>query len=283
MRDFFDFILPKDGLVEVRSIRRGEVRQHFTPDREEAADLARTMDAKEWDVYYGVLPRMEPKGTAEAVSRTADVLWADLDAKGETTKANALQSLIDYDIPPAVIVDSGHGYHAYWKLAKSIPTSRATLIMRGLAKHLNGDAVYDAPRILRVPGTTNWKDTPVKVRTLRFDMLRLMRAGDFDWAESTAHDIEAKRSKPRKALAYIAPTSRPALEPWLQRLIDDGAPLGYRSEACFKVMVHLAMRGYSDSEIYAIFDSHNIGEKYREMSDYEGKRWMDRSLDRARR
>jgi hypothetical protein len=284
MLAFLDFIQPSVGYCEIRSIRSGRVTQAWFDDRGEAEAYALRLDAEGEDVYYGVLPRMSRDGSAKAVIAVQDVLWADIDAKGQFEGANpkdaALQAILNFEIPPAVIVDSGHGYHAYWKLVFPVAWDQAHPILVGLAQQLKGDHVYDQPRILRVPGTTNHKDpaNPIPVRVLRFDTTRQMRPSDFNLSRDIGH---RKLNPPRKPPAvYVPPPQRGAMPDWLQHLISEGAPQGQRSEQAFKVMCNLIERGWSDSEIRHAFDTGGIGEKMREQHD-GGDRWFQRSLERA--
>lgn len=280
MQELLHYLHDTPGYTEIRAIKDGDVQQSFFHSTGEALELAKYLSEGEWDVYYGVLRRLTPRGTSLDVAQDSDVLWADLDSKTESKQAT-LTRLVGYDIPPAVIVDSGHGYHAYWKLSAYIPTPRACVIMRGLAKQLHGDHVYDPPRILRVPGTTNWKDPslPLPVRVLRFDTTRDMRPGDFEVPERLGwRELEPR---PPVVTEYVPQSDREELPDWLTQLIQEGVPQGQRSEAAFKVMVHLAKRGWSDAEIQSLFETQAIGEKYREMRS-GGQRWLDRSLSKAR-
>ena len=284
MRDFLDFIQPGEGLTEVRRIMDGKVKQHWFENHAEVTDLSLQWSDAGWDVYYGVLPRLDHGGKASDVARYTSTLWADVDAKAHSdSKQASLMSLIDYAIPPAVVVDSGHGYHAYWVLDSFIPIDKACNIMRGIARQVKGDHVYDAPRILRLPGTQNWKDPdhPLPVRVLRFDATRRYRAGDFVDAESIGLGEHERANRKPVPTVYIPPADRKELPDWLDRLITDGAPQGQRSEAAFKVMYYLAKYGWSDSEIHTIFEVMAIGEKMREMRT-GGERWFKRSMARAR-
>ena len=239
------------------------------------------MSDEGWDAYYGVLPRKERSGKTEAVVPFTQTLWADLDAKVHMTKRQALLALVDFDIPPSVVVDSGHGYHAYWRLNELVMFDQAKPIMVGLARALKGDHVYDRPRILRIPGTTNWKDPeqPEPVRTVVFDTTRVMRTGDFH--VYTDIGLRELHPKPVRQVTYIQPEDRDQLPDWLEELISFGAPQGQRSEAAWKVMCSLAKRGWSDGEIRQAFDEGGIGDKMREMRT-GGDRWFNRSLTRAR-
>ena len=286
MKEFLDYIQGRDssslGYTEIRSIQAGDVRQEYFSERASATKYALARSAGGWDAYYGVLPRLSKQGTADSVTANSQVLWADLDAKDNIGgKQSVLDRLIRYDIPASVIVDSGNGYHAYWKLQEAIPTPRACLIMRGLAKQLGGDHVYDAARILRVPGTSNWKDRdhPKAVRVIRFDTTRDMRAADFEHPEAIGWREVAPRPAPKTT--YVPPSDREELPDWLQDLIERGAPQGQRSEAIFKVMVNLGKRGYTDDEIIGIIETNAIGEKVTQMRS-GGMRWMRQSLAKSR-
>jgi hypothetical protein len=133
-------------------------RKFFT-SAEEAAYAAVHL-AHSYDVYVGAAPRWGEDGTRTGVRRLK-ALWADLDAKGEHTRMSRLSQLKDLSYPPSLLVCSGGGYHPYWLLDTSLEGSeqleRAESVMRRFGVGLAGDSVWDRPRILRVPGTFNFK------------------------------------------------------------------------------------------------------------------------------
>ena len=283
MRDFLDFIHgDQQGLVEVRTIRDGRVRQWWESDRQAAVDLSIQQSDEGWDAYYGVLARLLKSGDATAVSPTTAVLWADLDAKVSGSKQRCLTNLVGYPIPPSVVVDSGHGYHAYWKLDQFILYEQARLMMIGLAEGLKGDSVWDAPRILRIPGTTNWKDhdSPIPVRTIVFDTTNVMRPADFYNETEVGYAKVTPRFEHHPWSDKQHFDAAMDLPGWLDDLIRDGAPQGQRSEACWKVIKNLIEHGWTDDAIERAFDTGGIGEKMREKRD--GQRWFQRSLAKAR-
>jgi len=107
----------------------------------------------ETDVYAGVAPRARRDGTRAGIER-AHVLWVDLDG------AEALRVAERFSPAPSMILASGsegcgHAYWALWPPAGPDEVERAN---RRLAHHLGADLrATDAPRILRPPGTFNWK------------------------------------------------------------------------------------------------------------------------------
>lgn len=109
------------------------------------------------DLYFGVLPRSRKASFKSAVTQ-ARVLWADIDAK-DKSKDECIQALYTGSVPaPSYIVDSGGGIHAYWLLDDTIEPARAEDINYGLARWTGGDYCHNADRILRVPGTFNFKN-----------------------------------------------------------------------------------------------------------------------------
>jgi uncharacterized protein (UPF0254 family) len=118
-------------------------------------------------------------------------LWLDIDFKGEYPDAKAatlaLRAFSQASaLPaPAILVGSGNGLHAYWPLDAAVPLDR----WQRLADALKGAAIatgfarpavkpakpsidlscsIDACRVLRPPGTFNWKDpaNPKEVKLL---------------------------------------------------------------------------------------------------------------------
>lgn len=60
--------------------------------------------------------------------------------------------------PPTVVVDSGYGIHAYWRVVKHFPIKEFTKFQRRIALLLNGDkAIVNLSRCMRLPGTYNPK------------------------------------------------------------------------------------------------------------------------------
>lgn len=297
MREFLELLHgpPSDDLTEIRCIGHGgRVVQRWFRDREEAFAFATDMSAEGMDAYFGVLPRLRPEGTGDAVTPETSVLWADLDASDHlggwwsvTGKARCLAVLSTFDVTPTVIVDSGHGYHAYWCLSAPAPWEWARLAMLGIAERLRGDRVYDAARILRVPGTTNHKDpgAPLPVRIIRYDPTRVMRLADHEHSLSVGlwHQWQEESPIPRRVSHEGVPAGVFTGDGALRTLIAQGAPQGTRSERCFGVMCELMRQGYTDEQVADVFRDpmNGIGDKYREKRS-GGEAWLTRSIRKAR-
>ena len=101
-------------------------------------------------------------------------LVADLDVGGAghfDSKAAAVEWLHSLEHPPSVIIDSGGGVHAWWLLDELVltPTPEARDEVKTASRRFHGwlqaqapvgvklDSVYDLSRVMRVPGTMNWK------------------------------------------------------------------------------------------------------------------------------
>ena len=153
---------------EIRVLRGGKPQQYWL------RDLNRLLPDKGTEVFFGVLPRREKGGgNAESCVDYTHVLWADFDAKQFDSKIGALVELNEVDIRPQIIVDSGHGFHAYWLLDRSYPFVQAHAVMKGIERRHRSDHCSDKARIMRLPGTLNGKDLNnlLPVRIVKFDEL----------------------------------------------------------------------------------------------------------------
>jgi len=110
------------------------------------------------NIYVGLNPRSSRGGSRSEDVRLARCLVADFD----NAAPSQAQTIIEQKgLPqPTLLVASGHGVHAYWRLCEPLEDlSRWSEIQRRLAEHLGADrAVCDAPRLMRLPGTINQKD-----------------------------------------------------------------------------------------------------------------------------
>lgn len=169
-----------EGWVEIRCLtaalgtaERSVPRRWFPLTKNGLCDAAQwaTRQAQDWNVYYGVLPRREAgQGGADAVFATS-WLWCDID--NAPTWKEAAQLVEQAELPPPrLAVCSGNGCHVYWQMAAAacLPTAPTKAAFRSLLRRLcakiGGEpggphadrASTDAARILRLPGTRNWKD-----------------------------------------------------------------------------------------------------------------------------
>lgn len=282
MYDFLTFLYGgRSGYVETRYWRTdGPVLRSWyaiLSGFEELIRAARILDNTGHEFYVGVLPRLrEFAGKAEDVTPYTDLLWADVDANDhDDSKRRALDAVLDFPVAPQVIVDSGRGIHAYWKLDHLYLFDDVQPIMKGIAKRIGGDAVHDRARILRLPGLSNHKDGGnAPVRLLRFDTTSSFLLGDL---------AEFQYREPKADIDWS----------WLDRdIVDDyindritaevniNPGRGARSGHDFYVACLMVEYGLSDADIIAAFNSHplGVGAKTAEA----GPRYLERTIRKAR-
>jgi hypothetical protein len=91
--------------------------------------------------------------------------------KGYIDQATGMQAVKDLckglNLPKPTIVDSGRGWHVYWPLTEPVDVAKWLPVahtFKARCKELNiiidPDVPADAARVLRIPGTKNFKDDP---------------------------------------------------------------------------------------------------------------------------
>lgn len=217
----------------------------------------------EHDVWLGVNPVAGPvrstggRGKPEDVTRVSAV-FCDLDVKpGGCADYDVAQAIVDelssvLGEYPTMVVFSGHGLQPYWAIedldlhgeyrghAESLLLRFGRLVRAVASAHgAKVDSVFDLARILRAPGTRNFKgevpaDTsgvlgdgaPMMVDTLDE---RLAEAGIFDEPISSA-DADENESDPagweyaEAACGYITSTARQ----WMTEQVDGRHPWALR-------------------------------------------------------
>ena len=173
-----------DGFIELRPLSKHKPHANRTTYRlphclkgEEGQALTQhiiSLAIRGYDVYVGVCPRAAPEGPGRKLGKDSieqvGAVWIDLDAK---VPGSSKELLDNCDI----VISTGNGWHGYKINAKVVTVSnqrdRTTLEarMRQWANHiiLGTDNVQNVDRILRVPGTLNWKqpDNPKPVVLLK--------------------------------------------------------------------------------------------------------------------
>jgi hypothetical protein len=217
-------------------------------------------------VYFGVnpctaIPPTNAEGKpapASAIRSQVDYiaalncLYADFDAKDFGGSLDeTLAHVRALAVPPSVIVASGGGYHCYWLLAEPfvLDTDKARERAVGVQRDWvtlvgSDDAAKDIARVLRVPGTLNYKYNPPRPvtfleqdysRTYTLDALRAMlpavapRKARTPKPDAPACQADALPpgvaqpardfvaiSKAAAALARLRVERRDSYNPWLQ-------------------------------------------------------------------
>jgi hypothetical protein len=147
-----------DGWIELRFRHEAGMRTRFYRAGDGNRALARCVHrlSVRRDVYLGCALRTEQRGDRAHVGQ-AWTLWAECD--GEAS-AERLES---FNVVPSLLIASGTAghLHAYWALAEPIAADELENANRRLSLAVSGDPVcFDAPRILRPPGTRNHKYSP---------------------------------------------------------------------------------------------------------------------------
>jgi len=179
--DFIQRVVPSDGYLLI-AWKEGEYFRHKPfEDRKEAVHFGTQQSFQRRDVYFATASYKQgfhraPDG--KLLIRTQDnvlsvkSLWVDIDVgkggyKDSKEVINALAVFVrDTGIPfPTVLLHSGNGFHAYWVFDKPLPKSGWARLSNALkaaclGKGFKIDPVCtaDAARILRLPGTRNYKN-----------------------------------------------------------------------------------------------------------------------------
>ncbi len=170
---FLDFIFAghRQGFVEFRYFSAGVPKINDSPDffplpldrqiveRQVLPRSGRQM------VTVGLAPRMQPakKGKAGADADVSEIgcIWSDLDY--DKTPGGAIEvvrRVHDLQLRPSVVVNSGYGRHIYYVFNEPLRDTRLLdwqEMIGALRDALGGDAVINASRVLRLPGTLNVK------------------------------------------------------------------------------------------------------------------------------
>ena len=159
-----------------------EKRSHWFQDIAQAADFAAAA-GRERDVYVGVGLSAADHGPVRRCASEEiaglGALWTDLDLKSEAhqkplpaTIPDAM-SIIPPAMPPSILVSTGNGVHPWWLLkepaifeseeerrdAARLATRWHTMLrLNSAARGWAYDRLSDLARVLRVPGTLNYKD-----------------------------------------------------------------------------------------------------------------------------
>jgi KaiC/GvpD/RAD55 family RecA-like ATPase len=161
-------IFEPGDIVEMRLLGPGEPIKRWRP----AADLPSMTDElaeynrQGWNIYFGPNPRKARNLSGDKNVLLSRCLFADFDhieADGCGPAEIVLGRIEDAGLPtPSLIANSGHGIHAYWRLAGPVTgLDRWRILQKRLIATVGSDpAIHNPERIMRAAGFENTKREP---------------------------------------------------------------------------------------------------------------------------
>ena len=253
---------------------------------------------------------VSPRGRREDF---LEVPWLHVDVDprvGEDVaaeQARILAAIREYGPPPTVVVHSGGGYQAYWKLEEPIRIERdlaraeeAKLYNKYIELALEGDHCHSIDHIMRIPGTINLPDKK------KLDRGRVACVASLvEWHDDRVYPLSMfpKAHLVQKSSELGFDPSRLDLGGDVRRLgsVDelgsgvsdetktlimqgvDPSRFGSRSEALFAVCCSLVRAGIDDKVIYAVITDPAYGISASVLEQRSGSdRYAIRQIQRAK-
>lgn len=215
--DLLNRVQSPDGWLTVLGLKGKSAIQELVQTREEFDKHVEDFLAKGRDVYFGVAKFETNLNRKKENVKDLKAFWLDLDCGEAKAKVNAKTNRPDgyidqatglvalqqfcklIGLPRPLLVNSGRGIHAYWPLTTPISREEWEPVANRLNElcvlhNLYVDAsVFEIARVLRVPGTLNFKDNPPKPVELISD------APDVDY--ETFKNILGVKEAPKKPIA----------------------------------------------------------------------------------
>jgi KaiC/GvpD/RAD55 family RecA-like ATPase len=166
---FVACIFEPDDWIELRALQDGKAQKFWTPAASltQQAEQLRKLNAEGFNIYAGPNPRKEKGQSGDDAVNLCRCLFADFDdvAGGAViTPADIVSAQIEEKgLPkPTLLINSGHGIHAYWRLSEPLEPVNWRQIQQRLNLTISSDpAIKNPERLMRLPGFKNVKAEPV--------------------------------------------------------------------------------------------------------------------------
>lgn len=192
--DLLSKVQPADGWFAVLGIKgERDVRQKLVATREEVDQYAEKYVAEGRNVFFGLAKYETGQNRQKENVKALRAFWVDIDCgptkaavsektgrpDGYIDQAAGIAALKQFcktvGLPRPLLVNSGRGVHAYWPLTRDITRQEWEPVGSRLAdlcvthNFYVDPSVFEVARILRIPGTFNFKDNPPKEVTIISD------------------------------------------------------------------------------------------------------------------
>ncbi|MDO6483569.1 primase-helicase family protein [Shimia thalassica] len=139
-----------------------------TDQWKKACDWIKAEQKLERNIYFHANPVIEGHSTKAGKEKLGpcDMAQADLDPDGSGSSfkerrqklQQRVEALQNGSNPPTVLIDSGNGYNALWRLSKPLGAAEYDLANQAFNLELDVKGTFNADRILKVAGTVAYSN-----------------------------------------------------------------------------------------------------------------------------
>lgn len=299
--DFLAAVLPSSGFYCVAELSSNKKEHRYVTTIAELEEIANGFDASHKDAYFALA------SFTEAGERKADKAlylrscFFDIDCgegKDYPNKKQALAALVEFlgctelgSLGTPWVVSSGGGIHVYWPFNMDVPADvwRPTAEnLKRLAKQhgfaIDPSVTADRARVLRVPGTHNYKKENPRPVTI------VMEGGVFDFEEFSASlkdKLNGHAYVPDEFSLGARPSFADAVLPTSVKLLVDNQSFDFEAvqKGCAQVQFYIknaANDGMEPtwravlSQAWCCDDGKAWGKKLSDMHPYDDQRFEDK-------
>lgn len=258
-----------EAVVQLTALRRHGPRMHtrelwlWSPGQPVLTELLQ-LNEQGWDCFLSVNPCATLAGRKKENIAYAHTVCIDVDSKKTGVPLeNNIAWWTRFGLEPSLIVTSGNGGHLYFQLTGPVPISIAEQIGKRMCTGSGTDHIYDCTRVLRLPGTVNWKTPPrwcewVTCSDQRYtpdELTALLDRAGFPALEEAPPIAVTLAPVPATVAAAV---ERVPLR--IRALIETGDTTGFpsNSEADFAAMHALVTAGCTDEQVTAVYAGYPI-------------------------
>ncbi|HOW69215.1 MAG TPA: DUF3987 domain-containing protein [Phycisphaerae bacterium] len=176
LRNFASCAYEPEDIVEIRFLPSRESTYSKAGHLADRADHLFKQNEEGQHIYVGANPRKHVGGRDGKAVALARCVFVDFD---NMTLEEVRQRLTESP-PPTMLIATGHGYHAWWRLAQPIEDLASwTNLQKELIALVESDrAIHDPPRVMRLPGFRNHKEPAADAYIIDADPSRVYELSD---------------------------------------------------------------------------------------------------------
>jgi hypothetical protein len=189
---FMGLVCPQQGYIHIKGLGHNanpplKTKYKNFANVKEAVDYANSLSEEGYDTYFCTASLKNADSKKELKSFCASsVVQFDVDVQEdgdrgrkytslEAARTSMFAFLRDSGLPKPTLVTSGYGIHAYYVFDRDISYNEKTELCKAFVKlardkgfKLDAGATHDVTKLLRVPGTKNYKNGDTKDVQIRY-------------------------------------------------------------------------------------------------------------------